>query len=83
MTLKAITNNIIKLIIEHTNTLPWLSLKDQDQFNIIPQSHYSQASGKRPKLVNTLVNPNPKHRQHTYNNVGFIVWFDFENTWLS
>ena len=50
MTLKEITNNIIKLIIEHTHTLPWLSLKDQTQISIMPQSQKSQAFGRRPKI---------------------------------
>ena len=59
-TLKVITNNTTKLIKEHTNTLPWLSLKDQDQFIIKPQTHNSQASGRHPKTSQHSSQPEPK-----------------------
>ena len=59
-TLKTKMNNTTKLIIEHTNTLPWLSLKDQDQINIIPQSQNSQASCRCPKTGQHSSQPKPK-----------------------
>ena len=43
---KAITNNIVKLNIEHARHNTMVEFKDQDQFSIIPQSQNSQASSK-------------------------------------
>ena len=39
-----------------------MSLKDQDQFITTSQTKNSQAFERRPKLVNTLVNPKPNNK---------------------